>query len=156
VPPNRFFLNSSFGQSALLRRRQAGPALFLHPGDAAARGIVPGDLVAVANDRGRALFTAVLTDDTPAGQVVAEGIWWHKFMPGGRGVNVLTTDRVADMGGGPAFHSTMSIRSVKSLPKLSFDSSVNLGFRFSSGRGTILISIVCDLRFAAPCAGMRF
>jgi hypothetical protein len=27
-------------------------------------------------------------------------------MPGGRGVNVLTSDGVADMGGGPAFHST--------------------------------------------------
>jgi anaerobic selenocysteine-containing dehydrogenase len=107
VPPNRFFLNSSFSQSALLRKRQAGPTVFVHPDDAAARGIVPGDLVALANDRGRALFTAVLTDDTPAGQVVVEGIWWHKFMPGGRGVNVLTSDRTADMGGGPAFHSTM-------------------------------------------------
>jgi anaerobic selenocysteine-containing dehydrogenase len=106
VPPNRFFLNSSFGQSALLRKRQAGAVVFLHPGDAAARGIVAGDLVGVRNDRGRALFTAVLTDDTPAGQVVIEGIWWHKFMPGGRGVNVLTSDKVADLGGGPAFHST--------------------------------------------------
>ncbi len=28
-------------------------------------------------------------------------------MPGGRGVNVLTADEVADMGGGPAFDSTM-------------------------------------------------
>ncbi len=107
VPPNRFFLNSSFSQSALLRKRQAGPAVFVHPADAANRGIVPGDLVALANDRGRALFTAVLTDETPRGQVVVEGIWWHKFMPGGRGVNVLTSDRVADLGGGPAFHSTM-------------------------------------------------
>jgi anaerobic selenocysteine-containing dehydrogenase len=107
VPPNRFFLNSSFSQSALLRKRQAGAAVFLHPDDAAARGIVPGELVAVSNDRGRALFTAVLTDDTPPGQVVIEGIWWHKFMPGGRGVNVLTSDEVADLGGGPAFHSTM-------------------------------------------------
>lgn len=107
VPPNRFFLNSSFSQSALLRKRQAGPAVLLHPEDAALREIVPGDLVAVANDRGRALFTAVLTDDTPPGQVVIEGIWWHKFMPGGFGVNVLTSDRMADMGGGPAFHSTM-------------------------------------------------
>jgi anaerobic selenocysteine-containing dehydrogenase len=107
VPPNRFFLNSSFSQSALLRARQGGPAVLLHPDDAAARGIVPGDLVALANDRGRALFTAVLTDDTPAGQVVVEGIWWHKHMPGGRGVNVLTSDEVADLGGGPAFHSTM-------------------------------------------------
>ena len=39
--------------------------------------------------------------------MVIEGIWWHKFMPGGRGVNVLTSDGLADMGGGPAFHSTM-------------------------------------------------
>ncbi len=107
VPPNRFFLNSSFGQSALLRARQGGPTVFLHPADAAARGIEPGSLTAVWNDRGRALFTAVVTDDTPPGQIVIEGIWWHKFMPGGRGVNVLTSDRVADMGGGPAFHSTL-------------------------------------------------
>ncbi len=106
VPPNRFFLNSSFSQSALLRTRQAGPVVFVHPDDAAARAVSSGDLVAVRNDRGRALFTAVLSDDTPPGQVVVEGIWWHKFMPGGRGVNVLTSDKVADMGGGPAFHST--------------------------------------------------
>jgi anaerobic selenocysteine-containing dehydrogenase len=107
VPPNRFFLNSSFSQSALLRTRQSGPAVFVHPEDASARGIVPGDLTAVWNDRGRALFTAIVSDDTPPGQVVIEGIWWHKFMPGGRGVNVLTSDRVADLGGGPVFHSTM-------------------------------------------------
>ena len=107
VPPNRFFLNSSFSQSALLRKRQAGPAVFVHPDDATSRGIEPGDLVRLANARGRALFTAVVTEDTPAGQVVIEGIWWHKHMPGGRGVNVLTGDRVADLGGGPAFHSTM-------------------------------------------------
>jgi anaerobic selenocysteine-containing dehydrogenase len=107
VPPNRFFLNSSFGQSALLRTRQGGPVVLLHPDDAAARAIGEGDLVEVLNDRGRALFTAVPSEDTQPGQVVIEGIWWHKFMPGGRGVNVLTSDGLADMGGGPAFHSTM-------------------------------------------------
>jgi len=107
VPPNRFFLNSSFSQSALLRARQGGPAILVHPDAAAARGIASGDLVAVFNDRGRALFTAVLSEDTQPGQVVVEGIWWHKHMPAGRGVNVLTSDGLADMGGGPAFHSTM-------------------------------------------------
>jgi anaerobic selenocysteine-containing dehydrogenase len=107
VPPNRFFLNSSFSQSALLRARQGGPTVLVHPDDAAARRIGEGSLVQVWNDRGRALFTAVLSDDTQAGQVVVEGIWWHKFMPGGRGVNALTSDGLADMGGGPAFHSTM-------------------------------------------------
>ena len=107
VPPNRFFLNSSFSQSTLLRARQGGPTVLVHPDDAARRAIAPGDLVAVFNDRGRALFTAALSEDTQPGQVVVEGIWWHKFMPGGRGVNVLTSDGLADMGGGPAFHSTM-------------------------------------------------
>jgi len=115
VPPNRFFLNSSFSQSALLRKRHAGPTVFIHPEDAAARALAPGDLVALRNDRGRGLFTAVLTDDTPAGQVVVEGIWWHKFMRGARGVNVLTSDRVADLGGGPAFHSTM-VEAVRADP----------------------------------------
>lgn len=107
VPPNRFFLNSSFSQSELLRKRQGGPTVFLNPLDAGARGIEAGDLVRVWNDRGAAQFTAVLTEDTRPGVAVVEGIWWGKFMPGGRGVNVLTSDRVADMGGGPAFHSNL-------------------------------------------------
>ena len=57
--------------------------------------------------RGAARFTARITDATRPGVVVVEGIWWHRFHPGGRGVNVLTDDRVADMGGGPAFHSNL-------------------------------------------------
>src|SRR5437773_1415221 len=39
VPPNRFFLNSSFSQSELLRRRQKTPTVMLAVADAAARGI---------------------------------------------------------------------------------------------------------------------
>jgi len=38
---------------------------------------------------------------------VVEGIWWHRFHPGDRNVNVLTSDRVSDMGSGPAFHSNL-------------------------------------------------
>jgi len=48
-----------------------------------------------------------VSDLTRAGLVVIEGIWWHRFHEGGAGVNVLTDDRVADMGGGPAFHSNL-------------------------------------------------
>jgi anaerobic selenocysteine-containing dehydrogenase len=107
VPPNRFFLNSSFSQSALLRRRQGAPTVMLAPGDAAARGIRDGDAVRVESARGAARFTARVTDDTRPGVAVIEGIWWHRFHPGGRGVNVLTDDRVTDMGGGPAFHSNL-------------------------------------------------
>ncbi len=107
VPPNRFFLNSSFSQSELMRRRQRGPAVLLHPADGAARGIQTGDAVLVRSARGEARFTAELTDDTREGVAVVEGIWWSKHQPGGRGVNALTDDRTADMGGGPALHSNL-------------------------------------------------
>ena len=107
VPPNRFFLNSSFSQSERLRRRQGTPTVMLASQDAARRGIGDGDAVLVESPRGAARFTARITDATRAGVAVIEGIWWHRFHPGGHGVNVLTDDRVADMGGGPAFHSNL-------------------------------------------------
>jgi len=107
VPPNRFFLNSSFSQSALLRKRQQAPKVMMSAADAEKRGLKHGDQARVYNDRGSALFEVDVTDRTQPGVVVAEGIWWHRFHPGGRGVNVLTSDRTADMGGGPALHSNL-------------------------------------------------
>jgi anaerobic selenocysteine-containing dehydrogenase len=107
VPPNRFFLNSSFSQSERLRRRQGVPTVMLAPADAAARGIADGERVRVESARGAAEFTANVTEATRDGVAVIEGIWWHRFHPGGRGVNVLTDDRTTDMGGGPALHSNM-------------------------------------------------
>jgi anaerobic selenocysteine-containing dehydrogenase len=107
VPPNRFFLNSSFSQSERLRRRQGTPTVMLAPADARARAIADGDTVQVESARGAATFTARVTDATRPGVAVIEGIWWHRFHPGGRGVNFLTDDRTTDMGGGPALHSNM-------------------------------------------------
>ena len=107
VPPNRFFLNSSFSQSEMLRRRQRGPSVFLHPEDARPRGISEGDSVEVRSARGAARFTATVTDDTRPGVAVIEGIWWAKHQAGARGVNAITDDRVADVGGGPALHSNL-------------------------------------------------
>lgn len=107
VPPNRFFLNSSFSESERARRRQRGPAVLLHPDDAGARSIRDGDAVVVRSARGQARFTAELTEDTRAGVAVVEGIWWSKHQPGDRGVNALTDDRTTDMGGGPALHSNL-------------------------------------------------
>src|SRR5260370_12788172 len=102
VPPNRFFLNSSFSESERRRGRQRGPAVLLHPADAAARAIGGGDPVLVRSARGQARFTAELTDDTRPGAVVVEGIWSSKHQPGGRGVNALTDDRTTAIRGRPA------------------------------------------------------
>jgi anaerobic selenocysteine-containing dehydrogenase len=63
--------------------------------------------VRVYNDRGSARFRAEVTDDAREGVAVIEGIWWHRFQDGRRGVNVLTSDREADLGGGPALHSNL-------------------------------------------------
>ena len=49
VPPNRFFLNSSFSQSDRLRRRQGTPTVMISGEDAAARGVADGDPVRVAS-----------------------------------------------------------------------------------------------------------
>lgn len=107
VPPNHGFLNSSFSQSELQRRKEGRPTILLHPVDAEKRGIVKGDLVAAYNNRGRCLLYAEVGEDTQVGVAIVQGIWWHKFSPGGRGINVLTSERVTDMGRGPAFHSNM-------------------------------------------------
>ena len=71
-------------------------ALRLNPVDAAARGIVDGDVVRVSNGRGAMLAGAVLDDAVMAGVVqVATGAWYD---PDGDGVcrsgnpNVLTSD----------------------------------------------------------------
>jgi anaerobic selenocysteine-containing dehydrogenase len=107
VPPNRFFLNSSFSQSELLRRRQQTATVLLSPADAAARGVRDGDEVRVTSGRGEARFRALVDGGMRPGVVVIEGLWWHRFQSGGHNVNALTSDRTADMGGGPTFHSNL-------------------------------------------------
>src|SRR5207245_11453598 len=107
APPNRSSLNPSFSQTHLLLRRQGTPTVMMAPADATRRGIVDGDAVTVESQRGAARFTARVTDATRPGVVVIEGIWWHRFHPDGRGVNVLTSDGVTDLGGGRAFHSNL-------------------------------------------------
>src|SRR4030095_8404755 len=108
LPPHPLLRNACCGDSARLRRRQGAPAVFLNPADAGARGIVEGDAVVVRTARGESRFAAHLTEDTRAGVIVIEGIWWAKHQAGGRNVNALTDDRVADMGGGPVFHSNLA------------------------------------------------
>jgi anaerobic selenocysteine-containing dehydrogenase len=81
--------------------------VLIAPDDAARRGIGDGDPVRVFNDRGSSRFTARVSDATRPGVVVIEGIWWHRVHPGDRAVNVLTSDRVTDLGGGHAFPSNL-------------------------------------------------
>ena len=76
--------------------------VWMHPSDAAARGIADGQRVKIFNDIGATILPAQVTDRIAPGVVsIKEGAW---FAPGTDGVdpqgcaNVLTTDRAAPSG----------------------------------------------------------
>ena len=103
-PPARHFLNSTFANLARFREFEREPHLDMHPEDAAARGIRDGERVRVFNDRGEYLLRARVNGKPRAGVVVAPSVWWKKHAPDGRNANNLTSQRVADLGGGATFY----------------------------------------------------
>ncbi len=102
--PTMFALNASFYEQEELRSRQQGMLLMMNPGDAARKGVADGERVVAWNDLGEAVFILRITEKVPPGVVVAEGVWWLEFAPGARSVNVLTSQRLTDQGGGSTFY----------------------------------------------------
>lgn len=98
-------MNSSFGYRPEVDRETA--ALHMHPQDALPRGIHSGDGVRIFNDRGDCLLTAQLDSGLRLGVVRADGVRWNKKAPDRRNVNVLTSDRLTDVGGGATFYSCL-------------------------------------------------
>ncbi len=106
------YMNSTFANLAGHQKMENGRmgTLEMHPVDAAARGIADGDLVEVFNVRGRIELTARVF--SPEGSTVPKGVVasrlsWNKLSRGGNGVNLLTSQRLTDFGGGPTFYSTL-------------------------------------------------
>jgi anaerobic selenocysteine-containing dehydrogenase len=102
------YLNSTFANLPGHRRLEArtNHCLEMHPQDAQARAISEGDRVHVFNDRGALELTALLNPALPSG-VVAARLDWAKLHPQGLNVNILTSERLTDLGGGPTFYSTL-------------------------------------------------
>ena len=104
-PPNHNFLNSTFSNVEKHQGMEKGPLLQIHPEDAAARGIIDGDEVTVFNGRGRLEIKAQVLDKMLPGTVISQGLWWEgKDRP--QRSNVLTPDRLSDMGRGATFFSS--------------------------------------------------
>ena len=74
--------------------------------DADLRGISEGDAVRIFNDRGEVRLTAMVDGAVQPG-VVATRLNWSKLMPDGIGINALTSERLADIGGGATFYSCL-------------------------------------------------
>lgn len=96
-------LHSQLDCSAVSRNAKVAgrEALWLHPADAAARGIADGDVVRVYNDRGACLAGAVVTEAIRPGVMqLATGAWFDPEFPATPGSlekhgnpNVLTLDK---------------------------------------------------------------
>ncbi|MEI9970183.1 MAG: molybdopterin dinucleotide binding domain-containing protein [Terracidiphilus sp.] len=101
-------MNSTFANLPGHRKMEArtNQRIEMHPADAAARGIADGERVRVFNDRGSLELTAMLNASLPVG-VVAARLDWAKLHPQGANVNVLTSERLTDIGGGATFYSTL-------------------------------------------------
>lgn len=100
------YLNSTFCNVPAVQKLEDPNRLEIGAADAEKRGIADGDRVRVFNYRGEIFLTAAVDGKTPAG-VVAAYLNWAKLTPGGQNINVLTSDRLSDMGGGATFYSVL-------------------------------------------------
>ena len=100
------FLNSTFANVESVRSMESPGLLEIHPQDAGKRHITDGDIVRVFNDRGEIQLKAKLTDSIQPG-VVAARLDWAKHSPNGLNINVLTSERLTDMGGSATFYSVL-------------------------------------------------
>ena len=104
-PKNSDSMNSTFGYRSDVDAQTA--VLTLHPADAVKRGIGTGDAVRVFNDRGQCLLRAEVGDTVSPGVVAAPSVRWPKNAAGGNTINMLTSQRLTDKGGGPVFYSCL-------------------------------------------------
>jgi molybdopterin guanine dinucleotide-containing S/N-oxide reductase-like protein len=100
------FLNSTFTNLPALQQMEDRHLLEMTAADAEARGIRDGDQVRVFNGRGEIELTARVNGSVPPG-VVAARLDWAKLSPQGRNINVLTSDRLSDLGAGATFYSVL-------------------------------------------------
>lgn len=106
-PPAHSFLNSSFANLERFRNRENRPLLQMHPHDAAALGLIDGEMVRVRNERGSLTLPLLLTAGLVPGTVLAPGVWWAKFSPDGRNINQVVSAQETDMGAGAIFYDTV-------------------------------------------------
>jgi anaerobic selenocysteine-containing dehydrogenase len=100
------FLNSTFTNLPVLQPMEAQGLLEMYSDDARSRGIRDGDLLRVFNDRGEIQLKAKVNGSVSPG-VVAAKLNWAKLTPGGRNINVLTSEKLSDMGNSATFYSVL-------------------------------------------------
>jgi anaerobic selenocysteine-containing dehydrogenase len=100
------FLNSTFSNLPAVQEMEEIGLLELNSSDAGPRGITDGDRVRVYNSRGEIFLKAQVDGAVQAG-VVAARLFWAKLSPEGRNINVLTSEKLTDLGNSATFYSVL-------------------------------------------------
>jgi anaerobic selenocysteine-containing dehydrogenase len=100
------FLNSTFTNLPSLQAMEEVGLLEMNPADAKPRGIRDGDTVKAFNRRGEMKLKAKVDGRVSAG-VVAAKLHWAKLTPGNQNINVLTSEKLSDMGNSATFYSVL-------------------------------------------------
>jgi anaerobic selenocysteine-containing dehydrogenase len=100
------FLNSTFANLRSVAGMEEVGLLEMNQADARQRGIVDGDTVRAFNPRGEILLQARVDGRVQSG-VVAARLHWAKLTPGQRNINVLTSEKLTDLGNSATFYSVL-------------------------------------------------
>jgi anaerobic selenocysteine-containing dehydrogenase len=103
-PASPWLLNDSFANDRKIGKRIGAAEVAVHPDDAAARGLQPGDNVELRNDTGRLRARLVVSADVLPGVALSHKGRWPKLEHGGANVNFLNAGEKADMGESTAVH----------------------------------------------------
>jgi anaerobic selenocysteine-containing dehydrogenase len=100
------FLNSTFTNIPSVQDLEERNILEICADDARARGIADGAKVRVFNSRGEIQLTARVDGRVQPG-VVSAKLNWAKLTPGQQNINVLTSEKLTDMGNSATFYSVL-------------------------------------------------
>jgi molybdopterin guanine dinucleotide-containing S/N-oxide reductase-like protein len=100
------FLNSTFSNLPSIQEMEEVGLLEMNASDARARRIADGDRVRVFNRRGDILLRARVDGVVQPGVVCAR-LHWAKLSPEGRNINVLTSEKLTDLGNSATFYSVL-------------------------------------------------
>ena len=100
------FLNTTFCNVPVVQEMEEAGLLEMNAADAGARKILDGDMVRVFNRRGDILLRARVDGAVQAG-VVSAKLHWAKLSTGSRNINVLTSEKLTDLGNSATFYSVL-------------------------------------------------
>jgi anaerobic selenocysteine-containing dehydrogenase len=100
------FLNSTFSNLPSIQEMEESGLLEISATDAGSRGIAEGDTVRVFNHRGDIHLIARINGAVQSGVVCAR-LAWAKLSSGGQNINVLTSQKLTDLGNSATFYSVL-------------------------------------------------